>query len=113
MPVRSPSSKAAGVHKPAIELVKAPRGRPAGTRGYDASSATAFGDVVRESRLHAGISQEALAYMSDVERAYMGKLERGHNQPTLYVILKIADALGYEAGELIALVQQRLRNSGG
>ena len=49
--------------------------------------------------------------MSDVERAYMGLIERGHNQPTLFVILKVADALGYEAGELMALVQARLREA--
>lgn len=63
---------------------------------------------MREARTHAGISQEALAYMSDLERSYMGRLERGLNQPTLYVVLKIADALGYEASELVARVTDRL-----
>lgn len=46
--------------------------------------------------------------MSDLERAYMGRLERGLNQPTLYVVLKIADALGYEPSELVARVTDRL-----
>ncbi len=46
--------------------------------------------------------------MSDLERSYMGRLERGLNQPTLYVVLKIADALGYEASELVARVTDRL-----
>ncbi len=98
MPSRSQSSKS----------TRNPKARPAGTRGYDASSAAAFGEVVRWARQNAGISQEALAYMSDVERAYMGRLERGQNQPTLFVILKIANALGYRSSELMALVEQRL-----
>lgn len=85
---------------------------PTGSRGFDAASATAFGEVVRAARAHAGISQEALAYMSDIERAYMGRLERGQNQPTLFVIFKIADALGYEAGELVAMAQRALPRRG-
>ena len=76
--------------------------------GFDQGSATAFGEVVRAARVHAGISQEALAYMSDIERSYMSMLERGKSQPTLFVILKVSDALGYEAWQLLALVQDRL-----
>lgn len=49
----------------------------------------------------AGISQEALAHMADLERSYFGKIERGMSQPTLFAILKIAHALGCRAGALV------------
>lgn len=46
--------------------------------------------------------------MAGVERSYFGRVERGQNQPTLYVILKVAAALGYEAGALVTLVERAM-----
>lgn len=36
--------------------------------------------------------------MALMERSYFGRIERGQSQPTLFVILKIANALGVDAG---------------
>ncbi len=80
-------------------------GRPLGSRSFDADVATAFGSVVRRSRLAAGVSQEALAHTADVERSYLGRIERGQSQPTLYVVLKVAAALGVQGGVLVSLVE--------
>ena len=91
---------------------KPQRGRPRGARSFDAHVAAAFGGVVKDARLAAGISQEALAYMADVERSYFGRIERGQSQPTLHVILKVASALGFEGGALVSLVQARLERPG-
>jgi transcriptional regulator with XRE-family HTH domain len=85
------------------------RGRPPGARSFDAGVAAAFGSVVREARLAAGISQEALAQMACVERSYFGRIERGQSQPTLYVVLKLAAALGQEAATLVAHLEGVLR----
>lgn len=85
------------------------RGRPPGARSFDAGVAAAFGSVVREARLAAGISQEALAQMAQVERSYFGRIERGQSQPTLYVVLKLAAALGQEAAALVAHLEDVLR----
>ena len=87
MPVRSPA--------------KPTRGRPKGATTFDAVSAAAFGDVVRNARMAAGISREALAHMANLERSHFGKIERGVSQPTLFAILKIARALGCRAGALV------------
>jgi len=87
---------------------KPQRGRPRGARTFDPHVAAAFGAVVKESRLAAGISQEALAYMTDVERSYFGRIERGESQPTLSVVFKVAHALGFEGGMLVALVESKL-----
>ncbi|NYG33008.1 helix-turn-helix domain-containing protein [Sphaerotilus montanus] len=82
--------------------------RPPGSTSFDPATAAAFGRVVRQARLEAGISQESLAYMAGVERSYFGRIERGQNQPTLHVILKVAAALGYEAGALVTLVEKAM-----
>lgn len=87
---------------------KPQRGRPRGARSFDPGSAAAFGSVVREARQEAGISQEALAYMTNVERSYFGRIERGESQPTLFVVFKVAAALGIEAGQLVTMVERRL-----
>lgn len=93
---------------PPSRRAKLPRGRPKGAGSFHAASAEAFGEVIRAARLQAGIAQEALAYMADVERSYLGRIERGQSQPTLYLIFKIADALGYDAGELVNLAYRKL-----
>ena len=84
------------------------RGRPPGSTSFDPATAAAFGRVVRHARVAAGISQEALAYMAGLERSYFGRIERGKNQPTLYVILKVAAALGCEGGALVTLVERAM-----
>jgi transcriptional regulator with XRE-family HTH domain len=90
---------------------KPQRGRPRGARSFDAGVAAAFGAVVKATRLEAGISQEAMAYMASVERSYFGRIERGQSQPTLHVVLKVAAALGFEGGALVSLVEHHLAQS--
>ena len=48
-----------------------------------------------------GVGQEALAHQAGIERSHMGKIERGEHMPTLAMILRIANALGRTAGELL------------
>ena len=93
---------------PTRHRVQPSRGRPKGSASFHAASALAFGTAVREARLNAGIAQEALAHMADLERSYLGRIERGQSQPTLYVIFKVADALGYDVGQLLTIVRQRI-----
>jgi len=77
------------------------KGRPFGSRSFEPRSATAFGEVVRALRLEAGVSQEDLAHRLNLERAHVGRIERGENQPTLWVILKLAEGLGVMPGVLM------------
>jgi transcriptional regulator with XRE-family HTH domain len=83
-------------------------GRPKGTSTFDAASAKAFGDVVRAARAKAGISQEELAHLSNMDRSYFSKIERGLSQPTLFAIFKISSALGYKAATLIGMTQRAM-----
>jgi transcriptional regulator with XRE-family HTH domain len=60
----------------------------------------AFGDRVRLHRTNAGLSQEKLGELSGLHRTYIGHVERGEVNPTLASIVKLADALRVDAGEL-------------
>ena len=60
-----------------------------------------FGSRVREFRLRRGLSQEALAHEADLDRSYVGGVERGERNISLVNIYKLAKALGVSAGELM------------
>lgn len=47
------------------------------------------------------MSQEALAEKADLHRTYMGSVERGERNVSLDNILRIAEALGVDPGELV------------
>jgi ribosome-binding protein aMBF1 (putative translation factor) len=59
-----------------------------------------FGERVRELRKEKGLSQEALALVCDLDRSYVGGVERGERNVSLLNIHKIASALGVDAREL-------------
>ncbi|TAK78022.1 MAG: XRE family transcriptional regulator [Aquabacterium sp.] len=88
---------------------KPQRGRPPGSRSFDAEAALAFGAVVKAMREANGQSQELLALRADVERSYYGRIERGESQPTLFVILKVANALGVDSGALVSQAEHAIR----
>lgn len=60
----------------------------------------AFGKRVAELRKKAGFSQESFAFKCDVDRTYIGTIERGEKSPTLNTIDKIAKALGMTIKDL-------------
>lgn len=59
------------------------------------------GTNVRRIRLERGISQEGLAYDSEIDRAYLGYLERGTRNPTVRLLARIAEVLGCTVAELV------------
>lgn len=59
-----------------------------------------FGDRVRELRKQKELSQESLALACDLDRTYIGGVERGERNISLLNIHKIAAALGVPAKEL-------------
>ncbi|MFT4264828.1 MAG: helix-turn-helix transcriptional regulator [Nocardioides sp.] len=62
----------------------------------------AFGIRVRSLRTPLGLSQEGLGQVADLDRTYIGGIERGERNVSLDNIWKLADALGVEPGELFA-----------
>lgn len=61
-----------------------------------------FGTAVRKLRQAQGMSQEAFALASGIDRSYFGAIERGENSVALLNLVKIADALGMSVAELMA-----------
>lgn len=59
-----------------------------------------FGDRVRDLRKQKELSQEALALACDLDRTYIGGVERGERNISLLNIHRIAHALGVSAREL-------------
>lgn len=70
--------------------------------------AEAFGVVVRELRLEAGLTQEQLGFEAGIRRTFVSVLELGQQQPTLTTIFKLAPALGLAPEELIERVSRRI-----
>ena len=62
-----------------------------------------FGQRVRELRRQKGLSQTELAERADLNRAYLGGVERGDRNPTIENVAKIAKALEEPMGSLFAL----------
>jgi transcriptional regulator with XRE-family HTH domain len=59
-----------------------------------------FGRRVAELRKKAGFSQESFAFQCNIDRTYIGTIERGEKSPTLNTIHKIAQALNMPLHQL-------------
>lgn len=54
---------------------------------------SAFGQKVQEIRRDKKLSQENLAYLTDLDRTYISSMERGKRNVSLLNIIKVANAL--------------------
>jgi transcriptional regulator with XRE-family HTH domain len=59
-----------------------------------------LGQQIRRLREEKNLSQEEFAGLADIDRAYYGGIERGERNVAAINIIKIADALGVEVGQL-------------
>lgn len=59
-----------------------------------------FGQKVKEYRLQKGLSQEAFAHISELDRTYISSIEKGERNVSIVVIEKIANALNIEIAKL-------------
>jgi transcriptional regulator with XRE-family HTH domain len=51
------------------------------------------GRNVRKFRLQRGMTQEQLGFEAEIDLTYVGGIERGHRNPSLLVMGRIANAL--------------------
>ncbi|MEX0827650.1 MAG: helix-turn-helix transcriptional regulator [Haliea sp.] len=58
---------------------------------------------LRRVRVLRGLSQETLAVDAEVDRTYVGRLERGLENPTVGVLDRLAKALGSAISEFFIL----------
>lgn len=61
-----------------------------------------IGKAIRARRKELGLSQEALADASGVERSHMGKIERGERNVTILNIARICLALNCKPSEMLS-----------
>jgi transcriptional regulator with XRE-family HTH domain len=62
-----------------------------------------LGLAIRGARLEMGLSQEALAVDAELDRSYMGGIERGEHNLTLINLQRIATALGTQPSKLLSV----------
>jgi transcriptional regulator with XRE-family HTH domain len=65
------------------------------------AAAGEFGQRIRARRTQLGKSQEQLARDSSLHWSYIGQVERGQRNLTLHNILKLAEVLELDPGELV------------
>ncbi|WP_213954461.1 MULTISPECIES: helix-turn-helix domain-containing protein [unclassified Variovorax] len=65
-----------------------------------------FGVAVRRLREQQGWSQEQLAEHSDLNRSYVGEIERGRVIPSIVTARKLADALKLNTSGLLARCEE-------
>lgn len=61
----------------------------------------ALGSAIRRIRLSKDISQEKLALMAEVDRSYVGRVERGDNNVAILTLLKLAEAMDISLAKLM------------
>lgn len=66
-----------------------------------------FGATVRQLRERQGWSQEQLAEHSNLDRSYVGEIERARAIPSLVTAHKLARALGVEIAALLGRQETR------
>ena len=72
------------------------------------SPVVAFGRALRSARIASGLSQEALALDSGVQRNFISLIETGQNQPTLSTIFRLAAGLNLKASDLVRDAEERV-----
>jgi transcriptional regulator with XRE-family HTH domain len=60
-----------------------------------------IGNRIRELRIEADLSQEKLAFSCDLDRTYIGSVERGERNISILNLCKIAKALKVKTNELL------------
>jgi XRE family transcriptional regulator, regulator of sulfur utilization len=90
---------------------KLPTGRPHGSTSFEPVCAAAFGKALRQARIASGVSQDKLALAAQLERAHIGRMERGENIPNLWVVLKLCEALGQSPSALLEPTLKQIRKA--
>lgn len=69
----------------------------------------AIGNLIRELRIAKKWTQEDLAAASEIDRTYVSLLERYQRDPSLSIVMQIAQALDMSPGDFVEEVAKRLQ----
>jgi len=70
-----------------------------------------IGLTLKTLRKEANLTQEQLAFNSDLDRTYISLLERGLRVPTIITVFKLSEALNIPPEEFIKLVRISYENN--
>lgn len=65
----------------------------------------ALGQVIKDLRGRQHLSQERLALEAGIDRSYLGRIERGDNNPAALTLVRIAMALQTSVAQLFILAK--------
>jgi len=82
-------------------ILTRPWGVPNLTRKRQHKVLVALGRAIREARQARGLSQEALALSAEVDRAHLGRVERGDSNAAVLTLAQIANALNLTVSKLM------------
>jgi transcriptional regulator with XRE-family HTH domain len=77
------------------------QGMRLGRNEQNGAELAAIGAAIRARRRLVGVSQEELAYLADIDRSHMGKIERGERNVSLLNLIRISRALQTQASEIL------------
>ena len=66
-----------------------------------------FGLVVRELRIQKGVSQERMALDADIDRTYVGHIEKGTRNVSIEIVEKLATYFQISISELFRMVEEK------
>jgi transcriptional regulator with XRE-family HTH domain len=66
-----------------------------------------IGELLRQARQEAGLTQEELAFRAGVHRTYVSLVERNLRSPTIDVFIRLCDAMSADAGAIVSKIQAR------
>lgn len=64
-----------------------------------------LGEELRNARSVAGMTQETLSFESGVDRTYISELENDRKSPTVETLMRLCEAMGTKASQLLAKVE--------
>jgi len=59
------------------------------------------GETIRAARLHASLTQEAVALAAEIDRPSVVRIEAGQQSPTLDTLIRLARAIGVPLRDLV------------
>jgi len=68
---------------------------------YGNPTSQLFGERLRERRRARGLTQSQICEQTGLTKAYVSLVERGRANPTLDTMIKLAEAVGAEAWDMI------------
>ena len=66
-----------------------------------------FGEVLKQLRNDAGISQETLAYECELDRSFISLMERGLRIPTIETLFKLSKPLKKTPSQILTILEQK------